>query len=69
MMREHLLLQKAFKFEKPKEELAPRDCEYNIRIGAWRKKNTEELLADTPGMKGLSTKKSDVETGEDLKSE
>jgi len=68
-MSRHLLLQKAHEFENPKKNLAPTGCKYDVKIGAWVKRDTGELLADTPDMQGLETKKNDVETGEDLKSE
>jgi hypothetical protein len=65
----HILLQKASKFGKASQDPVPIGCKYDFKIGAWIKKDTEELLADTSDMRGLETKKSDIETGEDLKSE
>lgn len=65
----HLLILKAQEFEKPNKELDPNGCRYDVEIGAWIKKDSGELLADTSDMQGLATKKNDIETGEDLKSE
>ena len=66
---EHLLLQKAHEFIRSKNNPEPYGCKYDLKLGAWIRKDNGAILADTPDMQGLATKKSDIETGEDLKSE
>ena len=66
---EHLLIQKAHRFKKSKINPAPNGCKYSFKIGAWILEETGEILAETSDIQGLETKKSDIETGEDLKSE
>lgn len=67
--QKHLLLQKAYKFEKSSNNPAPSGCEYDFGLGVWIIKETGEIMAETPKIQGLETKKNDIETGEDLKSE
>ena len=66
---QHILLEKAHVFEKRKETLSPNGYKYDFEKGAWIHSDTGQLLVDSPDMDGLETKKNDVETGEDLKSE
>ena len=65
----HLLLERAHKFNKKREGLAPSGYKYDTRIGAWVQITDGKLLAESPDRSGETTKKNDIETGEDLKSE
>ena len=65
----HLLLEKANEFPRFVGDLRPKGCFYDMKIGAWVLINTGGLLADTTDRDRPTTKKNDVETGEDLKSE
>jgi hypothetical protein len=63
----HILLKKAFRFSKRKDIEAPLDFIYNRSIGAWKSKVDNSLLINNKDFPAVSTKKCDVETGEDQK--
>jgi len=65
----HLLLKHASTYERFNGSLAPEGCEYDAHIGAWVLEGTDVLFVDTPDRKRPQTKKEDIETGEDRKSE
>jgi len=65
----HLLLDNATTYPIFRGNLAPENCTYAPLIGAWILKSTCRLFVDTPLRKGPTTKKHDIETGEDQKSE
>jgi len=65
----HLLLKLASTYERPSGSLAPEGCVYDDQIGAWVLEGTDVLFVNTPERKGPKTKKEDIETGEDQKSE
>jgi len=69
MSEQHLLLKYATTYERFKGSLAPRGCSYNNQVGAWVVSGTEILFVETANRKGPTTKKEDIETGEDQKSE
>lgn len=69
MKNSHLLLEKATTYPIFRGELAPEKCEYDPLIGAWIYKPTSELFVETSFCRGPRTKKQDIETGEDQKSE
>lgn len=64
----HILLQKA-KRTKVIGSTEVDDGYYDIKMGAWMTQDGKELLVDQPNRDKPRTKKNDVETGEDLKSE
>ena len=66
---EHLLLSMSKSYQIPTIDLAPQDCEYNLTEGAWVLQDTGLLLVETPDPPMPVTKKQDIETGEDQKSE
>lgn len=63
----HILFQKALVYKKRKKITPPKDYEYDYILGAWVNKVTNLLLINSLDFKGQSTKKLDVETGEDNK--
>jgi hypothetical protein len=67
--RSHFLLETALVSERFADDLTPAGCHYDIKAGAWVVDGTEALLVETPGYRGPSTKKGDIETGEDQKSD
>jgi hypothetical protein len=67
--RSHFLLETALLSECLTADLSPLGCHYDIRAGAWIVDGSETFLVDTPGYRGPSTKKGDIETGEDQKSD
>ncbi len=69
MSNEHPLLERAQKYLRPEVDLAPNGCFYDKAVGAWRLIETGELWVETPDRVGPRTKKQDIETGEDQKSE
>ena len=64
----HILLQKAKKTE-VNDKVSMNNGVYDAVLGAWITRNGEGLLVDQPDRDKPRTKKNDVETGEDLKSE
>lgn len=67
-MNEHLILNKAKKYI-TQNQILPEGCTYNERIGCWINnfKGTALMGSDDP--RKSTTKKEDVETGEDQKGE
>ena len=65
----HPLLERAHKYPYRNVDLAPPGCTYDDEIGAWRLRETGQLLVETPRWKGMTTKKMNKETGEDQKGE
>ena len=66
---EHLLLASARSYHVSTQDPAPADCEYSLTEGAWVLQDVGSLLVDTPGHAMPTTKKADLETGEDQKGE
>lgn len=68
-MKEHILLEKAFRYPKPTLDPTPANCTYERVRGYWINNDTGEpmMLSDDPLRP--QTKKADRETGEDQKGE
>ena len=66
---EHLLLALAITYPVFTGDLSPQGCQYNLREGAWVLKGIGSLLVESPDPPIPKTKKADIETGEDQKSE
>ena len=64
---EHLLLAIAKSYPAPARDLTPPNCDYSLIEGAWILRDSGALLVETPGFPMPSTKKADLETGEDQK--
>jgi hypothetical protein len=71
MSGKHLLLEKAFVYERNREMQDPENSTYDDRLGAWISGPEKEFLAksNNPDSQFPRTKKGDVETGEDQKGE
>ncbi len=66
----HILLKHAKTYERFSGSLAPEGCEYNFRIGAWVITGTNKLAVESSDPpKPPTSKKNDIETGEDQKGE
>lgn len=65
----HILFQNLKSFNLNPKEPKPSNAFYDISKGAWISIKTNDFLAKLPDVERPSTKKNDVETGEDLKSE
>ena len=63
----HLLLANAKSYGVPDQDLAPENCEYSLSQGAWILKDSGCLLIENPERPRPSSKKFDIETGEDQK--
>lgn len=63
----HILLNRAFEYRKRKEINPPKDYVYNSILGAWISSINKLPLIFAEDFKAQSTKKLDVETGEDNK--
>ncbi|MCZ0871257.1 hypothetical protein [Peribacillus sp. AS_2] len=67
--QKHLLIQKAFIYEKPRQKPELNDYVFLDKSGYWiDKKDSQPYVLDTKRPKPR-TKKADVETGEDQKGE
>ena len=67
---EHILLKYAKTYERFSGSLAPEGCEYDFYIGAWVVTGTNHLIVESPDPpKPPTSKKNDIETGEDQKGE
>jgi hypothetical protein len=71
MSRKHLLIEKAFVYDRNREILDPEGSEYDDGLGAWLSKPEGDFLAksNNPSQQFPRTKKGDQETGEDQKGE
>lgn len=68
-MKQHILLEKAYRYPDPKKIPMPENCTFVQHSGYWRNNITGEImmLSDTP--RRPQSKKQDIETGEDQKGE
>jgi len=70
---DHILIEKAFIYPKERKHLEPKGCHYDFINGGWmrREKNKDIFLVKSkdPNKPLAGTKKADLETGEDQKSE
>ena len=65
----HLLLQMAKTYPIFVEDLAPQGCTYDILQGVWLLDSGGTMLVESEEPPRPKTKKEDIETGEDQKSE
>lgn len=68
-MREHILLEKAYRYQDPIKAMTPSDCVYQEQTGYWIKISTGEALMLSNDPRKPASKKWDIETGEDQKGE
>ena len=68
-MKEHILLEKTFRYAEPKVDPRPQNCTYNTIKGYWINNNTAEVMMLSNDPRRPQTKKADIETGEDQKGE
>ena len=69
ILPKHLLLQLAKTYPIFTGDLAPQGCRYDVLQGAWLLDGTSTLLVESDDRLPPMTKKADIETGEDQKSE
>ena len=65
--RKHILLANARTYRVPDQDLSPENCEYSLSQGAWILRENGTLLIENPERPKQSSKKFDIETGEDQK--
>lgn len=65
----HVLLEHAFKYGAPIYDSTPDGCSFNQDKGYWVINSTGRALMESDDPKPTSTKKCDIETGEDQKGE
>jgi len=63
----HILLNRAFNYQKRKDINLPEKFKYDSILGAWIDKFDNSLLVLAKDFKAQATKKHDIETGEDNK--
>jgi hypothetical protein len=68
-MKNHILLDKAYIYPLPKTPLVPTGCIFDNEKGYWVINGSSDPLVQHKDYPILGTKKCDVETGEDRKSE
>lgn len=68
-MKEHILLEKTFRYPESKVDPMPQNCTYNTKKGYWIKNDTAEALMLSDDPRRPQSKKCDIETGEDQKGE
>ena len=65
----HLLLEVAKTYPVDARDLSPKGCRYDLFQGVWLVNGNDELLIESKDVQPPRTKKMDIETGEDQKSE
>jgi hypothetical protein len=68
-MKEHILLEKTFRYPAPEIDPVPQSCTYNTKKGYWIKNDTAEAMMLSKDPHRPQSKKADRETGEDQKGE
>ncbi len=65
----HVIIKNMVSFNLNIGNPAPQNAKYDLNRGAWISDSTNDFITKLPEVERPSTKKNDVETGEDLKSE
>ena len=69
-VKDHILLEKAKKYDEPNEKLlTPKGCSYKAQEGFWVDNSSNTAMMKTDKPQKSTTKKCDIETGEDQKGE
>ncbi len=68
-MKNHILLEKAKKYNIPIQNLTPYGCSYNNKAGYWVEDSSNIAMMKSDNPQKPTTKKFDIETGEDHKGE
>ncbi len=63
----HILFQKALIYKKRNDVTPSSEFDYDHILGAWVNNSDDSLLISSPDFRAKTTKKQDVETGEDQK--
>lgn len=68
-MKNHILLEKAQKYNMTVQNLAPNGCSYKAKNGYWVDNSSNIAMMKSDNPQKPVTKKCDIETGEDHKGE
>ena len=68
-MKDHILLEKAKKYSIPDQNLTPKGCSYRAKEGFWLDDSSNMAMMKTNDPQKPTSKKCDIETGEDQKGE
>lgn len=68
-MKEHILIEKAKKYNIPDQKLTLDGCSYRSKEGFWVDNSANIAMMKTNKPQKPTTKKHDIETGEDQKGE
>ena len=68
-MKDHILLEKAKKYDIPEQNLTPNGCSYSAKEGFWVDDSSNKAMMKTEKPQKPTSKKCDIETGEDQKGE
>lgn len=68
-MKEHILIEKAYRYPAPIEKPTPKDCTFQENHGYWVNNSTGEVMMLSNDPRRPQSKKCDLETGEDQKGE
>lgn len=68
VMKNHILLEKAFCYKDPKVVPKPQNCTYDNKKGYWLNNNNMAMVFSDSFI-WQNSKKEDIETGEDQKGE
>lgn len=68
-MKDHILLEKAKKYDIPEQNLTPNNCSYRAKEGFWVDDSSNMAMMKTDKPQKPTSKKCDIETGEDQKGE
>ena len=68
-MKDHIILEKATKYNVPDQPPVPDDCTYNEKKGFWVDNSSNIAMMKTEKPQKPTSKKCDIETGEDQKGE
>lgn len=66
MVKEHILIEMANTYSVSKKSIEPKGFHFDVELGAWVSNTSGELLIHSD-KQPPSTKKMDIETGEDQK--
>ena len=59
-MKEHILLEKAYRYPEPTNPLAPEGCTFSEQKGYWVNSSTDEVMMLSKNSRRLQTKKADI---------
>ena len=68
-MKDHIIIEKAKKYNIPDQNLTPNGCTYKAHDGFWVDNSSNTAMMKSDKHQKPTSKKCDIETGEDQKGE